>query len=233
MFKKVITLALAIVCLASFAIVGVSAAEAKVGDIVTYTATLTTPKNIENIQATTTYSADTLKLVDATVAERFPNMTGVVANAADGAIYFNASEISTGFDFVGGKTLITLQFEVIADGEVTVATAIEEMVEFFGPDYVTGGEIVAEGVALTDELVIPEETTPAATTTTEEVEPTTTEEAPATTKAPVADPTGTTGAQGGTSDVPPTGSTVAIFAVLAVVAMAGAAVVVLRKKVNG
>ena len=113
MFKRIITLALAVVCLASFAIVGVSAAEAKVGDIVTYTATLTTPKNIENIQATTTYSADTLKLVDATVAERFPNMTGVVANAADGAVYFNASEISAGFDFTAGATLVTLQFEVL------------------------------------------------------------------------------------------------------------------------
>ena len=232
MFKKVITLALAIVCLASFAIVGVSAAEAKVGDIVTYTATLTTPKAIENIQATTTYSADTLKLVDATAAERFPNMTGVVANAADGVVYFNASEISAGFDFVGGKTLITLQFEVIAEGEIAVATAIEEMVEFFGPDYVTGGEIVAEGVAIADELVIPvEDTTP---TTTVVVEPTTTEaDEPATTLAPATDVQGTTGSTDKPADVPETGANVAIFAVLAVVAMAGAAVVVLRKKVNG
>ncbi|MBQ8572839.1 MAG: hypothetical protein IJ451_05190 [Ruminococcus sp.] len=232
MAKRIITLALAIVCLASFAIVGVSAAEAKVGDIVTYTATLTTPKNIENIQATTTYSADTLKLVDAAVTERFPSMTGVVANAADGAIYFNASEISTGFDFVGGKTLVTLQFEVIAEGELTVTTAIEEMVEFFGPDYVTGGEIVAEGVALTEELVIPEETTTV-------VAPTETSAAPtekatdAPTQAPETDVTGFTGADGEDSDVPPTGSNVAIFAAIAVVAMAAAAVVVLRKKVNG
>ncbi|MDO4419354.1 MAG: hypothetical protein Q4B92_03225 [Ruminococcus sp.] len=231
MAKRIITLALAIVCLASFAIVGVSAAEAKVGDIVTYTATLTTPKNIENIQATTTYSADTLKLVDAAVTERFPSMTGVVANAADGAIYFNASEISTGFDFVGGKTLVTLQFEVIAEGELTVTTAIEEMVEFFGPDYVTGGEIVAEGVALTEELVIPEETTTIAPTETSAAPTEKATDAP--TQAPETDVTGFTGADGEDSDVPPTGSNVAIFAAIAVVAMAAAAVVVLRKKVNG
>ncbi|MBR3988071.1 MAG: hypothetical protein IKK10_02070 [Clostridia bacterium] len=196
-----------------------------VGETVTYVATLTTPKNIENVQATTTYTADTLKLVDATVAERFPNMTGVVANAADGAIYFNASEISTGFDFTGGKTLIALTFEVIADGEMKVETAIEEMVEFFGPDYVTGGEIVADGVVIADELVLPEIVVPTTT-----VEPTTVVDP---TKAPETDVQGTTG---GTStekpDVPPTGANVALFAAIAVVAMAAAAVVVLRKKVN-
>ncbi len=197
-----------------------------VGETVTYTATLTTPKAIENVQATTTYTADTLKLIDATVAERFPNMTGVVANAADGAIYFNASEISTGFDFTGGKTLITLTFEVIADGEMAVETAIEEMVEFFGPDYVTGGEIVAEGVEITDELVLPEiqkPTDPQPTETTV-VDPT---------KAPATDVTGNTGStETEKNDVPPTGSNVAIFAAIAVVAMAAAAVVVLRKKAN-
>ena len=198
-----------------------------VGETVTYVATLTTPKAIENIQATTTYSADTLKLIDATAAERFPNMTGVVANAADGAIYFNASEISAGFDFVGGKTLIALTFEVIADGDMVVETVIEEMVEFFGPDYVTGGEIVADGVALENELVLPEIEKP--------TDPKPSETAPVEdpTKAPVADPTGTTGADTNEKpDVPPTGANVAIFAVLAVVAMAGAAVVVLRKKAN-
>ncbi|MBQ8572836.1 MAG: hypothetical protein IJ451_05175 [Ruminococcus sp.] len=197
-----------------------------VGETVTYTATLTTPKAIENIQATTTYTADTLKLVDATVTERFPNMTGVVANPAEGAIYFNASEISTGFDFTGGKTLITLTFEVIADGEMAVETAIEEMVEFFGPDYVTGGEIVAEGVEITGELVLPEiqkPTDPQPSETTV-VDPT---------KAPATDITGNTGStEAEKNDVPPTGSNVAIFAAIAVVAMAAAAVVVLRKKAN-
>ena len=199
-----------------------------VGKTVTYTATLTTPKNIENIQATTTYSADTLKLVDATVAERFPNMTGVVANAADGAIYFNASEISTGFDFVGGKTLITLTFEVIADGEMEVTTAIEEMVEFFGPDYVTGGEIVADGVELKGELVLPE------------IEVTTTETAPAATEADTQATTAEkTDATSGKDDddkkdpdTVPTGVTVAVIVTLTVLAMAAAAVVVLRKKAN-
>jgi len=202
----------------------------KVGDVITYTATLETPKNIENIQATLKYSADTLKLVDATVAERFPNMSGVVSNAADGAIYFNASEISTGFDFVGGKTLITAQFEVIAEGNVYVETVIEEMVEFFGPDYVTGGEIVAEGVALTEAIDVPDvtptttETTPVATTT----------EAQKTTEAEkTTDVQSSTDAPDEEKDVVDTGVAAAIYVVLAVLSMAAAAVVVLRKKVNG
>ena len=205
----------------------------KVGDVITYIATLETPKNIENIQATLTYSADTLKLVDATVAERFPNISGVVSNAAvDGVIYFNASEISTGFDFVGGKTLVMVQFEVIAEGAVSVETAIEEMVEFFGPDYVTGGEIVADGVALTDELILPD-----VTPTTTETAPVTTEATTATTEATTAEKTtdvqSSTDAPDEEKDVVDTGVAAAIYVVLAVLSMAAAAVVVLRKKVNG
>ena len=218
-------------------VVGGEEYTAKVGDTITYTATLKTPKAIENIQATTKYDATKLALVDATVAERFPNMTGVVANAAEGAIYFNASEISAGFDFTGGATLVTLQFEVLDASYSEITTTIEEMVEFFGIDYITGGEIVADGVAVTENLEVPaEDTTP----TTTVVEPTTTTTVePTTTTAVVVEPTqtdakGTTGADSEDKpDVPPTGANVAIYAVLATLAMAAAAVVVLRKKVNG
>ncbi|MBQ8572834.1 MAG: starch-binding protein [Ruminococcus sp.] len=205
---------------------------AKVGDVITYTATLTTPKAIENIQAVTTYDATKLTLIDATVTERFPNMTGVVANAAEGAIYFNASEISAGFDFTAGQTLITLKFEVVDASYSEIVTTIEEMVEFFGPDYVTGGEIVAEGVAMAETLVVPVE--PTGTTV---VEPTgtTTVEPTATTAIEdvTTDATGITGDGEKEPDVPKTGATVALYAVIATLVMAAAAVVVLRKKVNG
>ena len=219
-------------------VVGGEEYTANVGDVVTYTFTLKTPKAIENIQATTKYDAAKLKLVDTTVAERFPNMTGVVANAADGAVYFNASEISAGFDFTAGATLVTLQFEVLDASYSEITTTIEEMVEFFGIDYITGGEIVADGVEVAETLTVPEVEDSTPVTTTEATVATTeatvaTTEAPATTKAPVADPTGTTGESGKNPDVPGTGSSVAIYAVLATLAMAAAAVVVLRKKVNG
>ncbi len=219
-------------------VVGGEEYTANVGDVVTYTFTLKTPKAIENIQATTKYDAAKLKLVDTTVAERFPNMTGVVANAADGAVYFNASEISAGFDFTAGATLVTLQFEVLDASYSEITTTIEEMVEFFGIDYITGGEIVADGVEVAETLTVPEVEDSTPVTTTEATVATTeatvaTTEAPATTKAPVADPTGTTGESGKNPDVPGTGSSIAIYAVLATLAMAAAAVVVLRKKVNG
>ncbi len=212
-------------------VVGGEEYTAKVGDVITYTATLTTPKAIENIQAVTTYDATKLTLIDATVAERFPNMTGVVANAAEGAIYFNASEISAGFDFTAGQTLITLQFEVVDASYSEIVTTIEEMVEFFGPDYVTGGEIVADGVVMVETLEVPVEPTATATTIVESTATTTVVDP---TKAPVTDVTGDTGStEAEKNDVPETGATVALYAVIATLAMAAAAVVVLRKKVNG
>ena len=204
---------------------------AQVGDIITYTANLTTPKNIENVQAFTTYDSSKLKLVDADAATRFPNMTGVVANAADGVVYFNASEISAGFDFTAGQTLIYLQFEVIDNTYSEIVTTIEEMVEFFGGDYVTGGEIVADGVSLVESLDVPVvdvEGDSTSSTATEEI----------TTTAPVTEEktdatSATEDEKKPAADVVPTGVAATIYVVLAVLAMAAAAVVVLRKKVNG
>ena len=200
---------------------------AQVGDVITYTTNLTTPKAIENIQAFTSYDSATLKLVS-DASTMFPNMLGVVANPQDGVIYYNASEITKGFDFTAGQALITLEFEVIGEADATIDTTIEEMVEFFGGDYVTGGEIVADGVTVVETLVVPE---PVVTTTAApETEATTV-------VAPTEDKTDATSATekpaDKPADVPATGATVAIYVTLAVLAMAAAAVVVLRKKVNG
>ena len=203
---------------------------AQVGDIITYTANLTTPKNIENVQAFTAFDAATLKLVEADAATRFPNMTGVVANAADGVVYFNASEISAGFDFTAGQTLIYLQFEVVGEADATIDTTIEEMVEYFGGDYVTGSEIVADGVSVVEALEVP-----VVVPTTTEAETTEAETTEAATTAPVVtDATSATDApEKPETDVPPTGATVAIAVTIAAVVMAMAAAVVLRKKANG
>ncbi len=226
MFKKIITLALAIVCLASVALVGVSAlAPEKAGEVV-YTATLTTPKAIEDVQGYVTYDANVLKVVD--VAYDALGDAAIVNTEEAGAVYFNASVVK-GLDFTAAKALIEIKFEVIGEGEVAAAITVEEMTEKDGDSYYTESTKVNDAVVLEEaiaEYVEPttQATTPAATTEATTAAPVVTTavatDATSATDAPVAD------------DVPPTGSTVAIFAVLAVVAMAGVAVVVLRKKAN-
>ncbi len=191
---------------------------AQVGDVITYTATLTTPASIENIQGSTTFDTATLELVDATNAVRVPNIGGVVANVKDGVFYFNASEIATGFDFVGGKTLVTLEFKVVGEADAAITTVIDEMCEIStGADFITGSEIVADGVAVGETLVVPEipvVTDPVVT------EPTNT------------DATSNTDKPSDPIDTPPTGANTALFVAIAVIALAAAAVVVLRKKAN-
>jgi len=229
MFKKVLSLALAIVCLASFAVVGVSAlAPEKEGEVV-YTATLTTPNKIEDVQGFITYDAAVLKVVEAVT----PNIYGAIINTNEaGTIYFNATEVNNGLDFTAAAALIEVKFEVIGEGEIAAAMTVEEMTERNGDSYYTNSEKVNEAVVLEEtiaEYVAPTTTVEPTSTTT--VEPTgTTVVEP--TEAPATDITGATGTPDKDPDVPPTGSSVAIFAAIAVVAMAAAAVVVLRKKAN-
>ena len=203
--------------------------EVKVGDVITYTSTLTTPDFIENIHGSTTFDASKLTLIDATAAERFPNINGVVTNVKDGVVYFNASEIATGYDFVGGKVLVTLQFEVTDASYSEITTVIEEMCKLGGDDFITGSEIVADGVAVAETLTVKTEepTTPDTQPTTGApivTEPTTAEKT---------DATSTTDKPAEKPDAPITGASATIYVVLAVLALAAAAVVVLRKKVNG
>ena len=201
----------------------------KAGDVITYTATLTTPDSIENIQGSTTFDASKLTLIDATAAVRFPNINGIVSNVKDGVVYFNASEIEKGYDFVGGKVLVTLQFEVTDASYSEITTVIEVMCKLGGDDFITGSEIVADGVAVAETLTVKTE------------EPTTPDTQP-TTGAPIAtepttaektDATSTTDKPAEKPDAPITGASATIYVVLAVLAIAAAAVVVLRKKVNG
>ena len=232
MFKRIITLALAVVCLASFAIVGVSAlAPEKEGEVV-YTATLTTPNKIEDVQGFITYDASVLKVVEAAT----PNMLGAIINTGEaGTIYFNATEVNNGMDFTAAAALIEVKFEVLQDAEAEVAITIEEMTERNGDSYFTNSEKVNEAVVLESALVeyVAPTTTTEPTTVTEPTGTTTVE--PSATAPIVAPETNVTGATETpvTPDIPTTGANVAIFAAIAVVAMAGAAVVVLRKRVNG
>lgn len=228
MFKRIITLALAIVCLASVALVGVSAlAPEKEGEVV-YTATLTTPQLIEDVQGFITYDAAVLEVVACEVNNL--GDSAIVNTDEAGTVYFNAASAVKGFDFTTAATLVEVKFNVIGEGEIAATATIEEMTEKGGDSYYTDSakvndavvldEAIAEYVAPTTQATVPTTTGTVEPTTTVVVEPTEGTDATSGTEAPV------------DTDVPPTGSNVAIFAVLAVVAMAGVAVVVLRKKAN-
>ncbi|MBQ7385353.1 MAG: hypothetical protein IJW04_02470 [Ruminococcus sp.] len=242
--KRIITLALAIVCLASFAIVGVSALDVENNNQFIYFVDLVTPNKIEDVQGYITYDAELMEVVEVET----PYIYGAIINYNEpGVIYFNATEVNNGMDFSGDtyKNLIEVKFNITGDYTLddietvyqeSISYTIEEMTERNGDSYFTNSEQVNEdvqigcgcmyGVADTEPTTVETEPT-TATEGTEATEPT------VITTVTETDATGSTGTQGGTTDVPPTGSTVAIFAALAVVAMAGAAVVILRKKVNG
>ena len=232
MFKKVLSLALAIVCLASFAVVGVSAlAPEKEGEVV-YTATLTTPNKIEDVQGYITYDATKLTVVEAVT----PNIYGAIINTGEaGTIYFNATEVNNGLDFTTEAALIQVKFTVVDGTNTEIALTIEEMTERNGGSYFTDSQQVNADVTVVEALAVPEVIIPTGTTTVEPTGTTTVE--PTATTAVVepteTDATGITGDDGDDPiDTPPTGANVAIFAAIAVVAMAAVAVVVLRKKAN-
>lgn len=124
------------------------------GDTLTYTYYIKTPKKIENVQATVNYSGTTLKLLDNVLvtdleevadsstldkelAKVFPILkSSAIYNAFNhNIIKFNASNIS-GFDFTKGDYLIKLRFEVISGINGAVSTKVEFMDEVGGNPYV-------------------------------------------------------------------------------------------------
>ncbi|MDO5124708.1 MAG: cohesin domain-containing protein, partial [Eubacteriales bacterium] len=144
------------------------------GDTVTYTVELTADKLFENIQGALTYDASVLELQrvkseDPDIADYIvegpaycPNLSnGIVLNAAEaGVVNFNASNIA-GYNFKESKTLITLTFNVIGEGDTAINLAIDEMTKMNGESYFTNGEqVTTEGIALTYSLTGNTEPTP-------------------------------------------------------------------------
>ncbi len=231
---------------------GTETKTALVGDKITYTMDVTAARLFEDIQAVVTYDAAVLKLVriesdDPDVEQwevegpvRCPNLEGVIFNAgAEGVVKFNAAKVA-GFNFKEGATLVTLEFEVVAEGAAAITTVIDEMTIKGGEEsyFTAGAASVTEGITITETLDVPEPPVPTTVTepiTTEATEITTTEATKATVPAPsTGDATGTEGATATEKvDTPPTGAATYIYIALAMMAMAACAVVVLRKKVNG
>ncbi len=116
---------------------------AEVGETITYVYKLTTPKPIEDIQATTTYDSKMLELLEID----FPLM-------GDAPIYnpnlynemkFNAINLK-GFDFTKEADLVTIKFKVIGKGGAAIATAIEVMSEVKTGNAYVSNYAFAEGV---------------------------------------------------------------------------------------
>lgn len=126
---------------------------ANVGDVVTYTYYLKTPKRIENVQATMNYSGRSLKILNKAIIadpekdlpddlyddleKAFPVLgDSVVYNGSNqNLLKFNATSVS-GYDFTKGGYLITIEFEVISEISGYISTAVEMMDEVGGKPYV-------------------------------------------------------------------------------------------------
>lgn len=132
------------------------------GDTVEYKVMLQADKLFENIQGTVSYDTTVLELQrvlsdDPDIQDFMvegpaycPNLNpGVVLNAADaGKVEFNASNIS-GYNFKENKSLITLTFKVIGEGDTTIDLDIAEMTKINGDSYFANGEqVTTEGIAL-------------------------------------------------------------------------------------
>ena len=142
-----------------------------VGDTITYTMDLTAARLFENIQAVVSYDSTVIELVriksdapdiedwEVEGPERCPNLDGVIFNAGTaGVVKFNASKVS-GYNFKTEKNLVTLEFTVVAEGNATIATVIEEMtIKGDGTEsYFTGGQaVITEGITIVENLVVPE-----------------------------------------------------------------------------
>ena len=235
--------------------VGTETKSACVGDTITYTMDLTAARLFENIQAVVTYDSTVIELVriksdDPDVADwevegpaRCPNLDGVIFNAGSaGVVKFNASKVA-GYNFKTEKNLVTLEFTVVAEGNAAITTVIEEMtIKGDGTEsYFTSGQaVITDGITIVENLEVPvhEIPTTEAPTAAPTEAPTAKPTAAPTTKPVVVEPTteAPTSATGTADEVEPnapeTGAAAYIIVALALVAMVGCAVVVLRKKAN-
>ncbi len=131
--------------------------EAEVGNIVTYTATLTASELFENIQTYVSYDETKLTLVrkdqHPTLTEReiaCPGLDGVFYPDVEGIVTFNASKVQ-GFNFKDGNVLITLDFQVTAEGESAIDLVIQEMAikGEDGRSYFENGEaVITSGISV-------------------------------------------------------------------------------------
>ena len=167
---------------------------ANIGDTVTYTMDVQAARLFENIQALVTYDSTMLNVVRHTSDDpdvedwevegpiACPNLDGVIFNAGvDGVVKMNASKVS-GYNFKEEKNLVTLQFNVVAAGETSIDSIIEEMTIKGGDEsyFANGQQVITDGISITEALdaepynptVEPSTTKTEPTETTAKTEPT-------------------------------------------------------------
>lgn len=91
------------------------------GDTVTLVLNLKTPCVLENFQGETSYDGSYLKFVSAKV-----NVNGIINNSGT-CIYYNGSDIGSGFDFTKKGTLYTAAFQVKKAGSTTISNKFQVM----------------------------------------------------------------------------------------------------------
>ncbi len=94
-----------------------------VGDTITIALNIKTPKVLENFQGFTQYDNNYLKFEDAKA-----NVSGLVNNHKS-TIYYNGSDIATGFDFTSTGTLYTATFKVLKKGKTSISNTIEVLTD--------------------------------------------------------------------------------------------------------
>lgn len=113
-----------------------------VGDTVTCRLNVTTPKVVENYQATVTYDSDYLEVTKAKLVS--PAAAGGILNYKNaGVIKFNGSNISDGYDYTGGGAIVEITYKVKSAGSTTPRVKWEIIreatVEGNGTNYADGG----------------------------------------------------------------------------------------------
>lgn len=123
-----------------------------VGDTVTCVFYLTTPKVLENYQATIRYDSKYLKVQSARL--NAPASYGGILNfKLSNRIEFNGTNISSGFDYTKGGEFLTVTYEIVSAGSTTtnvewvVATELSTTSKH-GVSYVKDGK-AANGMKLT------------------------------------------------------------------------------------
>lgn len=213
-----------------------------VGDVVNFTATLTTDKALENIQAVLNYDSSMLKLTTTEKKQLFPviaEVGGLVFNTGlDNMIKFNASDIGDGYDFTNGGTLVYASFEVIGEGDSDIYLDIEEM-NANGYTYVAKSEMVNPYTLDENADVIHNDPEPETTAPTTTVVPATTAGTTTAATTVASDdqvPTTTPGAgsstDGGSGSVS-TGDVSFAVALLVLLISATGVMFVVRKKIEG
>ncbi len=161
---------------------------ANIGDVITYTMDLTAARLFEDIQGQVSYDGTVLELTrhlsdDPDIADweiegpiACPNLTsGLIFNAGvQNVVKFNATNVS-GFNFKQEKVLVTLEFTVVAAGQTSIDSVIDEMTIKGGDEsYFTDGKpSVTEGISLIE--AIDAEKAEPGTTEPKETEPKVTE----------------------------------------------------------